>query len=248
MKSTIRVTVWNEFIHEQKDEEVKKIYPDGIHNAIAGFLGKEKDISTTTATLHDPEHGLGGEVLDGTDVLIYWAHAAHDRVADAVVERLKNRILEGMGLIVLHSAHKSKIFRSLVGTTCNMKWRHDEKEIIWCVNPGHPIVAGMENLLEGQGHITLNRAEMYGEFFDIPAPDDLVFVSWFGGGEVFRSGCCFHRGNGKIFYFQPGHETYPHFYDTRILQVIANAVRWAKPVSWPGREFGNTAPAADSDE
>ncbi len=248
MTEQIRVTIWNEFIHEQEDEEVKKIYPDGIHNAIAGFLEKENDISTKTATLQDVEHGLSEDILDETDVLIWWGHIAHDKVKDEVVERVKNRVLEGMGLIVLHSGAMSKLFRSLMGTTCNVKWRHDEKEIIWCVNPGHPIVAGLENILANEDYIELGKAEMYGEFFDIPEPDELVFVSWFEGGEVFRSGCCFHRGHGKIFYFKPGHETCPHFHDIRILQVLANAVRWAKPVSWPKRNFGNTNPVIDVEE
>ena len=58
--------------------------------------------------------------------------------------------------------------------------------------------------------------------------DNLVFISWHPGGEVFRSGCCFVRG-GRIFYFQPGHETFPIYYQPEIQTVITNAVRWVAP-------------------
>jgi trehalose utilization protein len=68
---------------------------------------------------------------------------------------------------------------------------------------------------------------MYGEVFDVPAPDELVFVSWFTGGEVFRSGCCYTRGRGRIFYFRPGHETHASYHHPDVRRVIANAVDWA---------------------
>lgn len=234
MSKKIRVTVWNEFRHEQHDEYIKKLYPKGIHGAIADFLGEEADIEVKTATLDEPEHGLTDEVLNSTDVLLWWGHMAHHEVSDAVVDKVYNRVLKGMGLIVLHSGHASKIFRKLMGTTCDLKWREiGEKERLWVVEPGHPIVEGIGEYIE------IPHVEMYGEYFDIPAPDTLVFISWFEGGEVFRSGCCFYRGMGKIFYFRPGHESLPIYYQPEIQGVIKNAVRWAAPVDRPAPKFGH---------
>lgn len=232
--SEIRVTVWNEYRHEKQEEAIGKIYPDGIHGAISGGLSGEAGIVARTATLDEPEHGLTEAVLAETDVLIWWGHKAHGEVDDAIVDRVQARVLDGMGLIVLHSGHFSKIFKRLMGTTCDLKWREaNEKERLWVVAPGHPIVAGIDEYIE------IAHEEMYGEHFDIPAPDELIFVSWFEGGEVFRSGCTFSRGASKIFYFRPGHETYPTYYRDDIRRVIANAVRWAAPVRRPSRTFGN---------
>ena len=236
----LRVTVWNEFRHEKNDDEVRAIYPEGIHTVLAAHLGSQAGITAGTATLDEPEHGLTEKALESTDVLTWWGHIAHGEVKDEIVARVKKRVLAGMGLIVLHSAHFSKIFGSLMGSTCNLKWREiAEKERLWVVSPGHPIAAGIGPYFE------LPHTEMYGELFDIPEPDELVFISWFEGGEVFRSGCCFHRQAGKIFYFRPGHETYPIYYDENVLRVITNAVRWAKPAGGPGPDFGNPDPLED---
>ncbi|MBM7583012.1 trehalose utilization protein [Caldicoprobacter guelmensis] len=233
----IRVTVWNENRHEKIDKKVAEIYPKGIHGAIADFLSQEPDIEVRTATLDEPEHGLTREVLDSTDVLIWWGHIAHNEVRDDVVDRIYNRVLNGMGLIVLHSGHFSKIFKKLMGTSCDLKWREaGEKERIWVVEPGHPIAEGLGEYFE------IPQTEMYGERFDVPAPDTLVFISWFAGGEVFRSGCCYNRGRGKVFYFRPGHETFPIYYQPEVQRVIKNAVRWAAPVSGPAPRFGNVKP------
>ncbi|WP_317948304.1 ThuA domain-containing protein [Rossellomorea marisflavi] len=231
----MNVTVWNENRHEQQNPVVREIYPKGIHGAIASFL--EDVFNVRTATLDEPEHGLTQEVLDGTDVLIWWGHLAHGEVSDEVVERVKQRVLDGMGLIVLHSGHFSKIFKTLMGTSCDLKWREaDEKERIWIVDPSHPIADGIGESIE------LEKEEMYGEHFDIPAPDQLVMVSWFEGGEIFRSGCTYQRGNGKIFYFRPGHETYPTYYHQDVQKVIANAVKWAAPVNRNRPVYGNAQP------
>jgi len=229
MQEKTRVTVWNEFLHEKKDPKIAEIYPDGIHGAIAEYLRSRPSFEVRTATLEEPEHGLTDQVLQSTDVLIWWGHMAHDKVSDKVVNKVHLRIAnEGMGLVVLHSAHYSKIFRRLLGTSCSLRWREaGEKERVWVVSPGHPIAEGIGDYFE------VEHTEMYGEFFDIPSPDGLVFISWFKGGEVFRSGCCFHRGLGKIFYFRPGHETFPIFFDPNVLRVIENAVRWAAPVKRP---------------
>lgn len=240
MGEIINVTVWNEFRHEKIHEEVAKVYPDGIHNAIGNFLKKQPGLEIRTATLDEPEHGLTQEVLDNTDVLIWWGHMAHNEVKDEIVDRVYNRVLNGMGLIVLHSGHLSKIFRKLMGTGCNLKWREaGERERIWVVEPGHPIADGLGEYFE------IPHTEMYGERFDIPRPDELVFISWFKGGEVFRSGCCFHRGKGKIFYFRPGHETFPIYYQSEVQRVIYNAVKWTAPVKGPEVHFGNVKPLED---
>ena len=224
MSQSIRVTVWNEFVHEREHEAVKKIYPDGMHAVIADALNSHSDIAAGTATQDQPEHGLSDEVLSETDVLIWWAHMAHGDVDDGVVDRVQQRVLAGMGLICLHSAHYSKIFRRILGTNCSLKWREiAEKERLWNLEPGHPITEGIGEYFE------LPNTEMYGERFDVPTPDKLIFVSWFEGGEVFRSGCCWERGHGRIFYFRPGHETYPIFYNEDVRKVIVNAVRWARP-------------------
>ena len=231
--SALRVTIWHEFRHEKHDEHVASVYPDGIHGALAkGLAPYGFDIKT--ATLDEPEHGLTQDALDNTDVLTWWGHMAHEEVSDEIVDRVQERVLNGMGLIVLHSGHLSKIFRRLMGTGCMLKWREaDEKERIWVVDPSHPICDGLPEYFE------FEEAEMYGEHFDIPPPDTLVFISWFEGGEVFRSGCCYQRGQGKIFYFRPGHETYPIYHMPVVHQVIANGVNWAKPVSNPPMVRGN---------
>jgi trehalose utilization protein len=219
----IRVTVWNEFRHEKAEEAIRAVYPEGIHGAIQAFLAKEADFAVRTATLDEPEHGLTEAVLAETDVLIWWGHMAHDQVADEVVSRVQARILDGMGLIALHSAHASKIFRRLMGTnTHKLRWHEtDDMTRVWKIDYAHPIGQGLSDYFE------LPQEETYGEHFDIPQPDDLVFISWFPGGEVFRSGCCWHRGQGRIFYFQPGHESYPIYQDVNVQRVIKNAVRWA---------------------
>ncbi|HQK95681.1 MAG TPA: ThuA domain-containing protein [Armatimonadota bacterium] len=225
MGDKIRVTVWNEGRHEKTNATVKKVYPKGMHKAIADYLKTQPDMTVRTATLDDPDHGLTDKVIHTTDVLLWWGHMAHHEVRDDIVDKVHQRVLDGMGIICLHSAHFSKIFRKLMGSGCGLKWREaGEKERLWVVRPGHPIVEGIGEYIE------LPHTEMYGEIFDIPQPDELIFISWFQGGEVFRSGCCWQRGAGKVFYFRPGHETFPIYYDEKIRMVLANAVRWAKPV------------------
>ncbi len=236
MTQTPRVTVWHEYRHEKKNPKVAELYPEGMHMPIAKYL-REQGYSVQTATLDEPEHGLTEAVLANTDVLTWWGHMAHGDVSDEIVERVHKRVLDGMGLIVLHSGHFSKIFKKLMGTTCDLKWREaSDKERIWVVEPGHPIAKGLPPYFE------IPQEEMYGERFDIPAPDTLVFVSWFTGGEVFRSGCCYQRGKGKIFYFRPGHETYPTYYQPEVMQVIQNGVAWAAPDDISPVKFGNSQP------
>ena len=218
----IRATVWGENVHEQTSKLVAEIYPDGMHTQIARLLSEDKGIAATTVTLQQPEHGLTEAKLDETDVLVWWGHAAHQQVADAVVERVAKKVWEGMGLVVLHSGHFSKIFKRLMGTPCDLRWREaGERERIWVVNPGHPIARDLPD------HFEIEMEEMYGEPFGVPEPLETVFSSWFQGGETFRSGLVYRRGAGNIFYFRPGHEAYPTFHQPVIGQVLRNAVNWA---------------------
>lgn len=226
--SGLRVTVWNEGVHEKTHETVQKMYPQTMGRQIAQYLEKQPGIASVhVSQLEDPDQGLSEDILNQTDVMTWWGHVAHHLVTDENAARVQKRVLEGMGLVVLHSGHMSKPFTRLMGTTCMLKWREwqnqGERERLWVVDPAHPIAHGVPE------YIQLERSEMYGEHFDIPQPDQLVFVSWFQGGEVFRSGCCWHRGLGKVFYFSPGHETLPIYYNEDILKVIGNGVQWATP-------------------
>ncbi len=221
----IRVLIYNEFRHEKDPNcRASEIYPEGIHKAIADFLGKEEDITVRTVTLDDIETGITREILRETDVILWWGHLAHGAVPDHIAEMVQEEVLNGMGAVFLHSAHKSKPFMRLMGTTCSLIWREsDDLERIWVSAPYHPIARGLDAYFELPGE------ETYGEPFGIPTPEETVFIGWFTGGEVFRSGCTWQRGNGRVFYFQPGHETYPTYKDANVQKVILNAVRWVAP-------------------
>ncbi|WBU65465.1 ThuA domain-containing protein [Paracoccus aerodenitrificans] len=219
---SIRVTVWNENVHEKENEIVAGIYPEGIHGTIAASLNKDPEITAGTATLQEPEHGLTEEKLAETDVLFWWGHRAHGDVADEVVERVCNAVWSGMGMVFLHSAHFSKPFKRLMGSPCNLTWREaGERERLWLTSRNHPIAAGLND------HFELENEEMYGEPFGVPEPLETVFVSWFSGGEVFRSGLTYKRGAGNVFYFRPGHETYPTYHNADVQKVLVNAAKWA---------------------
>ena len=223
--SALRILVWNEGVHEQVDEHVRVLYPEGIGGTIAAALRELlPDAEVRTALLDDPEQGLSEAELAATDVLLWWGHVAHDRVTDEAVERVQRHVLGGMGFMPLHSAHFSKPFIRLMGTTCSLAWRDEgERELVWTVAPDHPIAEGVPS------PIVIEAQEMYGEHFDIPAPDELVFVSAFAGGEVFRSGAAFHRGRGRIFYFSPGDQAYPVYHHPDVRRVLANAAQWVAP-------------------
>ncbi len=237
MREACKVVVWGEYRHEKQSERVAKLYPHGMHETIAGFLRQDETLDVRTAWLDQPGHGLGEGVLDETDVLVWWGHMAHGEVEDAVARDVQRRVLEGMGLIALHSAHYSKVFKLLMGTTCSLKWREaNDKERLWNIAPHHPITQGIGEYFE------LSSEEMYGEPFGIPEPDELIFISWFTGGEVFRSGACWRRGHGRVFYFRPGHETYPTYHDWNVQRVIRNAVHWAAPTVRIPDTCPNSAP------
>lgn len=229
----VRVTVWNEYRSEQENEAAAAVYPDGIHTTIADFLD-DAGHETRTATLDEPEHGLTAHVLDDTDVLVYWSHNANDEVADEVAARIAEQVLDGMGLLVLHSGLRSKPFHVLMGTRCRVKRRNaDETERVWILDPAHQIVEGLD-----QDYLEFPESQVFAEPFEIPAPDELVMVSWNEGGEVFRSGCCWRRGRGRVFFFGPGHETYPVYHRDDVQRVLTNAVDWAAPVAGPPAEHG----------
>ncbi|MEM9417516.1 MAG: ThuA domain-containing protein [Planctomycetota bacterium] len=255
--SPLRVTVWHEYRHDNPDSEhpnatAMELYPEGMHGAIKSAIEEHlgSDAVVTTATLdQDDDHGLSDELLANTDVMTWWGHMAHDKVKDEWAQKVAQRVREGMGLVVLHSGHYAKPFKILMGTNCHLKWREaGEKERLWVLSPGHPITAGMT-----KDYIELEHTEMYGEHFDIPDPDELVFTSWFEGGEVFRSGCVWKRGAGKVFYFRPGHETFPIYHNAEVRRVIANGVKYVTPpeglgkpitVTWnePQRDLGAEVP------
>lgn len=220
----IRVTVWNEFRHEKTDPAAAAVYPNGLHATIKAFLDTNADMEVRLAALDDPDQGLPDEVLNNTDVLIWWGHMAHKEVDDALVARIRTRVYLGrMGFIALHSGHKSKPFDTIIGTSGNLSWGREQKEIMWTLLPAHEIAAGIPD------HFLIPEEELYAEPFHIPQPDELVFGAWFEDGHIMRAGACFYRGAGKVFYFQPGHETCASYHNPYVQKIITNAVRWAKP-------------------
>ncbi len=217
------ILIYNEYISEKNNPEAKSVYPNGIHIALKNIFSDE-DYNVNCITLENYAEFLTEDYLKTIDCLIWWGHLAHEKISDDIAILIKNCVLKGMGLIVLHSGHMAKPFVSLMGTSCTLKWREGDKEILWNVNPSHPIAKDISE------YLILNGEEMYGEYFDIPKPDDVVFAGWFSGGEVFRSGVTFSRGRGRIFYFQPGHETVPTYYNNDIKKIIQNAVNWVTDV------------------
>jgi trehalose utilization protein len=223
----INVMIYNEFVHEIQDEAVKAVYPEGIHHVIRSFLEKDSSIGKIRcATLQDHRETLSKEALDDTDVLVWWGHMKHQEVDDEAVARVCRRVLDGMGLVVLHSGHASKPFMRLLGTDTHLlRWREaGEKVRVWNIARNHPITRGLTETF------AIPHDETYGEPFGIPSPEELIFLSWFQGGEVFRSGCTWRRGEGRIFYFQSGHETFPVYHQGEVQLIITNAVKWACPL------------------
>ena len=224
MPAPLRVTVWNEHRHEKLDPVVAGIYPDGIHTAIAAALraSSHDPLDVRCASLDEIDQGLPASLLDETDVLVWWGHAAHDEVTDSLSDRVHDHVLRGMGLVSLHASALSKPTRRLLGTSCVFRWREaGDRELLWTIAPSHPIALGVPPV------VVIPHHEMYGEPFDVPEPDELVFISAFSGGEVFRSGCCYRRGAGRLFLFSPGHQTDPIYLQPDIRVILSNAVHWA---------------------
>jgi trehalose utilization protein len=220
----LRVTIWNEYLHELQHDAVRAIYPEGIHGALRRIVEERCEGATVrTATLRERDHGLSDELLAQTDVMFWWGHKAHAEVSDGWAAKVHGAVLSGMGFVALHSAHFAKPFKRLMGTNCSLRWREaDEKERMWNLAPAHPIMAGVPD------HFELAQEEMYGERFDVPEPDELLMLSWFQGGDVFRSLCTWRRGHGRVVYFRPGHETYPSYHDANVRTIVANAAGWAR--------------------
>jgi len=218
-----KVLVWNEYIDDRRAGPAKDCYPNGIHETIARLLRSYLPGTVVeTATLQDENSGITDEALASANVLIWWSHVAHEQIPDTVVDLVQDHVLRGMGIILLHSSAESKIFKRLMGTTCSFRWRESgDRELVWVTDPSHPIAAGIPCVIE------LAADETYSEYFDIPKPEAVVFISSFAGGEVFRSGCTFQCGEGKVFFFSPGHESYPIYHNDMISKVIGNAVVWA---------------------
>ena len=235
MSKKINVVIWNEFRHEKVKEKVQVLYPNGLHATIKEFLSSDEELDITLAALDDPYQGLPDELLEKTDVLVWWGHAAHAEVDDELVKKIQARVYAGMGFVALHSAHHSKPFKAIVGTNGNLSWGRNQKEVIWNLMPQHPIAAGIPD------HFTIDCEELYCEPFYIPQPDALVFGAWYEDGYIFRAGACFLRGAGKVFYFQPGHESCKSFYNPYVQKIIANGIHWAAPSSL-GYEIPNGCP------
>ena len=232
----IRVTVFAEHGERHRGlAEIKKQHPEGLHRTLKDIFDQDVDLCTVAVCQDDDDDGkmLTDEILQRTDVLVWWGHTLHEKVSDTLVEKIVSRVLGGMGCIFLHSAHMSKPFRRLMGTGCTLKWREmGERERLWVTAPGHPIAEGLPET------IAIEHEEMYGEYFDIPKPDEIVFLGWFQGGEVFRSGVTYTRGKGKIFYFQPGHESNESYHHPQIQHILKNAVHWAAPCGAITEPFG----------
>jgi trehalose utilization protein len=240
----LRVLVWDENPHHAS----KELYPNGIRGGVLDGLVESDTLSlldAKSAHLDEPEQGVTDEILANTDVLVWWGHARHGEVKDELAERVAKRVQEGgMGFVALHSAHYSKTFKKVINGKGDLKggWREstDTEELTVCA-PWHPIAEGVEDFI-------LDNEEMYGGPFDVPPHEVLVLQSYFPlGGEVFPAGICWTVGTGidpaftsgpgkgvgqghgvgRVFYFRPGHETYPTYLDHRIRRVIYNAVKWA---------------------
>ncbi|MDA1191131.1 MAG: ThuA domain-containing protein [Candidatus Poribacteria bacterium] len=214
--SPIRALCWSE------RTEPLSVYPDGIDGAVADAL-KEIGVEVKTAKMDDPEHGLSEEVLAETDVLFWWSHIRNGDLSEDVNARVVKHVLaRGMGFVPIHSALFAKPFQTILGCTGNIGgWDHNQApENVYVIDQNHPIAEGLG------AKFVLPETEMYVEPFDVPPPDELIFISSFSRGEVFRSGMTWYRGRGRIFYFRPGHETYKVLFEEPCRKVFQNAARW----------------------
>lgn len=215
----MRVVVWSE--GEVHGHEATG-YPEGMPAAIADAVRGIPEAQVEIASIDDADQGVPDERLRQADVLLWWSHMRHEDLLSATVDRVVSAVEHGLGLVALHSAISSPVFRRLVGTTGGFGgWRHGDREVLWTVDPSHPICRGVEF------PVVMPQQEMYSEPANLPTPDELVFISSFSGGEVFRSGITYRRGVGRIFYFSPGHEEYPVFLHPGVRGILANATSWA---------------------
>ncbi len=266
-RAPLKVLVWD----EQQDAQ-KQVYPNYLGNWIAEYLNKQEGVVTRSVSLKDADQGLADENIEWADVVIWWGHQKHNQVADAPVGKIVERIKSGQcGLIALHSAHWSKVFKAamyerfkqdvlarLPATVDKSKVDFvkkkegkpevlseedkDGRHVVTVVAPNcglggvradgapghletklpdHPIAKGVPAKFD------VKQTEMYNELFTVPEPDAVVFFETWDKGEKFRSGCCWALGQGRVFYFRPGHETYPVFHQEETLKVVHNAVLWS---------------------
>jgi trehalose utilization protein len=218
-----RIVVWSE------GSAPKDVYPNDINAAVAEGLKSLRGWDVAAASLKDPDQGFPGDTLAKTDVLIWWGHVHHGAVKDALIEQIVGRVKnDGMGFIALHSSHYSKALRKLLGTDCGFAaYVADGSGLDVTVKAkDHPIARGIDNF-------SLAHTERYSEPFQIPEPETVVFDGVYkrpdGSTEASRQGLVWTVGKGKVFYFQPGHETYPHFFDKNVRKILRNAVRWVAP-------------------
>jgi trehalose utilization protein len=223
-EKTRRVVVWSE------NTAPKKVYPHDINAAVAEGLAplKDKGWEIVTASIGDPEQGVPPASLNKTDVLMWWGHQRHGQVTDEHVQQIVKRVKNGgMGFIALHSAHFSKALKALLGTNCGWKggYVEDGSKLEMIVqDKEHPIAKGIHDF-------SIPHTERYTEPFECPKPDAVVFGGIYirpdGSKEESRQGLAWNIGKGRVFYFQPGHETYPIFFDANIRKLLCNAVEWA---------------------
>ncbi len=220
----MKVTIVCEYNSSMDSLEGKKAYPNGMGNCLKDFLQSAYDDVTLITYDDKGADELTDDIIEKTDVMFWWGHWYHGAILEELADKIVSRVQRGMGMVFLHSAHMSKPFKKLIGSTGTLKWREvGEHERLWCVDMSHPIAEGLGE------YIDIPQEEMYGEPFDIPKPDELVYIGWFQGGEVFRGGCVFKRGRGKFFYFNPGHETYPTYRILKIQKLLIQACEYVAP-------------------
>ena len=135
---------------------------------------------------------------------------------------LKTLPKEGGADVARTEMRDGKIEITLVVPNCGLgSWRADgAPSHVEVKAPDHPIAKGVP------ARFDVKQTEMYNEPFTVPAPDTVVFAESWDKGEKFRAGCCWKVGEGRVFYFRPGHETYPVFHQPETLQIAHNAALW----------------------
>lgn len=213
----LRVHVWCE------GTAPRAVYPNDVDGAVADHLGKLPTLQVRRGRLADPSAGLAEDVLDATDVLLWWGHLRHDDVPNDRAEAVVRRVREGkLGLIALHSSCTSKPFKGLMGMACEPGgWREDGRpEHVKIVAPDHPIARGVTPF-------TIPRSDMFAEPFEVPAPESVVLVSNWDNGETVRSGLTWTVGKGRVAFLRTGHDAFPVLFHPSVRQIIANATLWA---------------------
>lgn len=220
-KKERKVVVWSE------GTAPKTVYPYDVNTAIAEGLQPLKDWQIITASITDPDQGLSDDLLNSTSVLIWWGHQKHGDVKDELVAKIVRRVKEGgMGFIATHSAHYSKPLKALLGTNCGWKYYTDDGARVDLIvkSPKHPIAKGVKNF-------TVPKTERYGDPFEVPPAETVVFDGIYtlpnGTKENAQQGMTWSVGKGRVFYFQPGHESYPIYFQEEIRHIFRNGVQWA---------------------